>query len=216
MQKKSAQCLKKRTAVEIYFVHSAPIAAPQCKFISTAVQILSFFSLCFFALKGLKNCPKEGKNEKNRRSFCRSAKNFLFLQYQTPIILYTMNRKNINTWAMLLALALLTFTACTQNKNNATTTETEQTEVSTDDLKTLAEALPQYEQVYGFHEGLACVMRDGKYGFIDKTGQEVIPCQYVSIIHDFQEGLACMGIGDEQCVFIDRQGNVAFEMDKKY
>ena len=32
---------KKRTAVQIYFVHSAPIAAPQCKFISTAVQFLA-------------------------------------------------------------------------------------------------------------------------------------------------------------------------------
>ncbi|MCR4613928.1 MAG: WG repeat-containing protein [Bacteroidaceae bacterium] len=133
-----------------------------------------------------------------------------------------MKRKSFNTGCALLLAGLLTLPtgmACTRNKN-LSTTETEtvpvQTAVSADEMKALAEALPQYELVYGFHEGLACVMRDGKYGFIDKTGNEVIPCQYVSIIHDFQEGLACMGIGDEQCVFIDRQGNVAFEVDKKY
>ena len=33
------------TAVEIYFVHSAPIVAPQCKFIWTAVRFLAFFGV---------------------------------------------------------------------------------------------------------------------------------------------------------------------------
>ncbi len=31
------------TADEIYFIHSAPIVAPQCKFISTAVRFLTYF-----------------------------------------------------------------------------------------------------------------------------------------------------------------------------
>ena len=123
-------------------------------------------------------------------------------------------------WAALLSaglLSLATSTACTQNKNNAAaTTETEQMEVSVNDLKTLAEVLPTYELVCGFHEGLACVMRDGKYGFIDKTGKEVIPCTFVSHIHDFQEGLACMKISADKHVFIDTKGNIAFELDEKY
>ena len=37
--------LKICTAVEIYFVHSAPIAAPQCKFIWTAVRFFLFFGV---------------------------------------------------------------------------------------------------------------------------------------------------------------------------
>jgi hypothetical protein len=39
---------KKRTAVEIYFVHSAPIDAPQSIFISTAVRFFVFFRTQYY------------------------------------------------------------------------------------------------------------------------------------------------------------------------
>ena len=45
------------TAVEIYFVHSAPIVAPQCKFISTAVRFLTYFLAPVGT--GFHACPKD-------------------------------------------------------------------------------------------------------------------------------------------------------------
>ena len=94
-------------------------------------------------------------------------------------------------WAVMTALLLtagIVFTACTQNKNNnneTTETETEaewepvQTEVSVDDLKALAEVLPKYYVYSGFHDGLILVSDNetNLYGFIDKTGNEVIPAR---------------------------------------
>ena len=47
----------------------------------------------------------------------------------------------------------------------------------------------QYDQTWGFSEGLAFVKKGGKYGYIDTTGTEVVPCQYDSA-YDFSEGLA--------------------------
>lgn len=47
----------------------------------------------------------------------------------------------------------------------------------------------KYTEVYSFSEGLSLVVRDGLYGFVDKTGVEVIPCQFNSA-SSFKEGLA--------------------------
>ena len=35
-----------------------------------------------------------------------------------------------------------------------------------------------YDSAYDFHDGLAGVCLDGKWGFIDKTGREVTPFKY--------------------------------------
>lgn len=35
-----------------------------------------------------------------------------------------------------------------------------------------------YEDVGSFSEGLACVKKDGKIGYIDKSGEVVIPFEY--------------------------------------
>lgn len=40
-----------------------------------------------------------------------------------------------------------------------------------------------------FSEGLAAIERDGKQGYINKEGKNVIPCRYESA-HNFSEGLA--------------------------
>ena len=66
-----------------------------------------------------------------------------------------------------------------------------------------------YGQLPYFSEGLAAVENaDGLYGFIDKTGKEVIPCQYYHA-EGFSDGLAVV----TDCVnfhegYIDRNGNV--------
>lgn len=46
-----------------------------------------------------------------------------------------------------------------------------------------------YDSARDFHEGLAAVCRDSKWGFIDTSGREVVPCKY-DAVDDFHEGLA--------------------------
>ena len=56
-------------------------------------------------------------------------------------------------------------------------------------------AIQKYEKLGPFSEGLAAVMRDGKWGYINTKGEEVIPCQFPNpddyyIASPFSEGLA--------------------------
>ena len=66
--------------------------------------------------------------------------------------------------------------------------------------------LGKYEMIMHFHgEGLLSVRRDGKMGFIDFQGNEVIPPQF-DWGHPFQEGLAMVTL-DDLSGFIDVHGN---------
>ena len=49
--------------------------------------------------------------------------------------------------------------------------------------------MTQYDKVMDFSEGLAAVSKDGKWGFIDKTGKEVIKPQYDNISGDYMKGI---------------------------
>lgn len=55
-----------------------------------------------------------------------------------------------------------------------------------------------------FHEGLARVSKYGKYGFIDKSGREVIKCIYDDASY-FSEGLTCVKLNGKYG-FIDKSG----------
>ena len=57
-----------------------------------------------------------------------------------------------------------------------------------------------------FHEGLARIMKDNLYGYIDRTGKEIIPCQYLKA-KDFSNGFAI--VLDQECkvCIIDKEGN---------
>ena len=61
-----------------------------------------------------------------------------------------------------------------------------------------------YDWVGDFSEGLATVKLNDKYGYIDKTGREVIPCKYDGI-NDFKEGLAKVQLNGK-IGFIDKTG----------
>jgi hypothetical protein len=52
------------------------------------------------------------------------------------------------------------------------------------------------------------VTRNGKYGFIDRTGKEIISPQYESA-NSFSEGLA--SVGNSKFGFIDKTGKVIIE-----
>lgn len=58
----------------------------------------------------------------------------------------------------------------------------------------LTKALQRYDQIDAFSEGLAAVRRDGKWGYINLKGEEVIPCQFSDAFPpgQFSEGLACV------------------------
>lgn len=60
-----------------------------------------------------------------------------------------------------------------------------------------------------FHEGFAIINIDGKYGFIDKTGQIAIPCIYDSV-HCFNEGLAIV-YKNGYIGFVDKTGKSSFD-----
>ncbi|MCL1808429.1 MAG: WG repeat-containing protein [Clostridiales bacterium] len=70
---------------------------------------------------------------------------------------------------------------------------------------------PKYDGVQQFSEGMAAVMLDGKWGFIDKAGNEVVPPEY-EVVRQFSEGMAAVKSGDWRTGkwgFIDKAGNVA-------
>lgn len=58
----------------------------------------------------------------------------------------------------------------------------------------LTKALQRYDRIDAFSEGMAAVRRDGKWGYINLKGDEVIPCQFSDEfpVGQFSEGLACV------------------------
>ena len=63
----------------------------------------------------------------------------------------------------------------------------------------------KYDGADYFHDGLLLVKLNGKYGFIDKSGNEVIPCKY-DYVQGFHEGLALVK-QNYKIGFIDKTGN---------
>lgn len=72
----------------------------------------------------------------------------------------------------------------------------------------------KYGGIGDFSDGLAFVVDKASenWGYINKTGQEVIPCIYKGAI-DFSEGLAAVNVGDGW-IYIDQTGNTV--IDTKY
>ena len=134
-----------------------------------------------------------------------------------------MNKKNVYNWTMLLVMALLfiaTVTACDQNKNDKQASEptVEQTEVTQTDLEALAKVMPKYNSVSNFSEGLAvvCDKETDLYGFIDKKGNEIIPCQYYDVSGAFSEGIAVVYKSSEKWSLIDKKGQEIASFDNQY
>ncbi|RPI79037.1 MAG: WG repeat-containing protein [Desulfobacteraceae bacterium] len=84
---------------------------------------------------------------------------------------------------------------------------------------------PQYDLASDFHEGFARIgMINPKdtnqmlFGYIDTTGQIVIPCKYL-LARDFSEGLAAVFFRDEwgngRVGYIDKKGELIYQADFK-
>jgi hypothetical protein len=63
----------------------------------------------------------------------------------------------------------------------------------------------EYDEVYPFSEELTRVRLNDKWGFIDETGKEIIPCKYDDA-RSFSHGCACVKIEGNE-IYIDKQGN---------
>lgn len=55
--------------------------------------------------------------------------------------------------------------------------------------KSFAQKIAQYDELGNFSCGLAQVKKGGKYGFIDKAGNEIVPCTYDNV-GDFHDHMA--------------------------
>ena len=62
----------------------------------------------------------------------------------------------------------------------------------------------KYDDADSFSEGLATVKLNDKYGFIDKTGKEVIPIKY-DYAEGFSEGLAQVKLNNKW-FYINQKG----------
>ena len=65
-------------------------------------------------------------------------------------------------------------------------------------------APPKYDAAWSFSGGMAAVSLNGKYGYIDETGSEVIPCRY-DAAGRFSEGLATVKLHGKWG-YIDKTG----------
>lgn len=70
----------------------------------------------------------------------------------------------------------------------------------------LAEATKKYDELGWFSEGLARVLKGGKYGYIDKLGHEIIPCKYDDA-GGFEYGVAVVSLNDKEGA-IDHRGRI--------
>lgn len=65
--------------------------------------------------------------------------------------------------------------------------------------------IQRYKELGSFHDGLARIGRNGKYGYMNIKGEEVIPCSYTDA-DDFSNGVARVRV-DGKTKYIDVNGN---------
>lgn len=62
-----------------------------------------------------------------------------------------------------------------------------------------------------YSEGFIYTKRDGKYGFLDKNGDEVIPCIYNDVIMNFKNGLALVELSENLFAYINTQNDIVYK-----
>ena len=70
-----------------------------------------------------------------------------------------------------------------------------------------AQKIAQYDELGNFSCGLAQVKKDGKYGFIDKAGNEIVPCSYDNV-GDFHDHMAWVRNHDWKYGYVDDMGDI--------
>lgn len=72
-----------------------------------------------------------------------------------------------------------------------------------------------FAEVSKFQNGMACVKKDYKYGYVNEAGVLVIPCQYDSY-GTFRDGYAVMSTREGNSIIIDKTGKVTATVSTKY
>ena len=109
--------------------------------------------------------------------------------------------------------AFLLFGCTEQNKNDQIQSETNDKIIvleTIDSSKYFPEIIPlRYDQVSSFKEGFAMVRIGNKWGFIDKSGNDITSLKYdkppLQPASSFNEGFAMVKLGDKWG-FIDKSG----------
>lgn len=73
---------------------------------------------------------------------------------------------------------------------------------------------PKYSQIGTFSEGTARVKRDGKYGYINEKGEEIIPVKY-DLAGKFNDGFAWVRVEDDYG-YINTKGKVVIPISLYY
>jgi len=63
----------------------------------------------------------------------------------------------------------------------------------------------KYDYAENFSEGMACVKLNGKYGFINKLGQEIVPLKYDFVAGKFNKGMAGVELNGKY-VYVNKLG----------
>jgi hypothetical protein len=74
---------------------------------------------------------------------------------------------------------------------------------------------PQFDETYGFSEGLGRVVVNKKWGLIDRTGEWVVEPTFLGA-YWFSEGFASVVLVNDQRVFIDHTGRVVSPSQYEY
>ena len=151
----------------------------------------------------LKNCTKCGASVPEGSATCPQCGN--------PMAQNTNNPKR-KMWTIIIAAAVVVVGLCCvlfltlskgctkkagssdldlarSEQSDTTDLESEMDENLVQLTPEFIEAIQKYDRLSLFSEGYAAVCKNGKWGYIDKTGQEVIPCKY-DWANPFHEGLA--------------------------
>jgi hypothetical protein len=70
---------------------------------------------------------------------------------------------------------------------------------------------PKYDLGMDFNDGYALVMLNKKWGFIDSTGKEVIPLQFINQPTDFKNGLARLLSNNGKLTYINTSGKIIWQ-----
>ncbi len=71
----------------------------------------------------------------------------------------------------------------------------------------------EFDLARPFNEGLAAVQKDGKWGFIDKDGNQTIDCQFDWVGSFYSNGLAEVQKGNEEYI-IDKTGEIVRKIER--
>lgn len=66
---------------------------------------------------------------------------------------------------------------------------------------------PEYSMAKSFHEGMAAVMIEDKWGFINSNGDLIVPCVYDKLISSYYDGKGGLLKGDKIFIF-DKDGKI--------